>query len=260
MGLVADDQIPEAVRRGQLGLNVFVAGEFVETRDDEVGLCEPIAGAGSLQLVVGENFEGQLKTPVQLILPLLCETSRAHDQAPAQIASRNQFLDEEPRHDRLAGAGVIGEQEAQWLTRQHRLIDGRDLVRQRLDLRGVDRKERIEQMRKADALCFRHEPEKLTVAVEAPRASGFGELETRLCVAEKQFIGDRAARVLVGHLDSVSAEPLDPDDRRGLVGQQTANRGFHAQFLELHARALSTPRSADRTAKSIAPSAYPVRR
>jgi hypothetical protein len=48
-------------------------------------------------------------------------------------APGDQLLDEEARHDRLARARVIGEQEAQRLTRQHGLIDRGDLVRQRFD-------------------------------------------------------------------------------------------------------------------------------
>ena len=58
----------------------------------------------------------------------------------------------QPRHDGLACAGVVGQQEAQRLARQHGFVDGRDLVRQRVDERGVDRQNGIEEMRKADAM------------------------------------------------------------------------------------------------------------
>ena len=110
-----------------------------------------------------------MEAAVQLVLPLLGEAAGADDEAALQIAARDQLLDEQPRHDRLAGAGIVGEQEAQRLPRQHRLVDGGDLVRQRIDERGVDREDRIEQVREADAVRFGDEAEQRAVAVEAPR-------------------------------------------------------------------------------------------
>ena len=49
---------------------------------------------------------------------------------PLQVAAGDQLLDQQPRHDGLARAGVFGEQEAQRLARQHRVVDAGDLVRQ----------------------------------------------------------------------------------------------------------------------------------
>ena len=46
----------------------------------------------------------------------------------------HQLLDVEAGHDRLAGARVVGEQEAQRLAGQHLAVHGLDLVRQRVDL------------------------------------------------------------------------------------------------------------------------------
>ena len=100
-----------------------------------------------------------------------------------------------PGHDRLAGAGVVGEQEAQRLARQHRLVDGRDLVRQRLDERGVDGEHRIEQMREADALRLGDEPEQRAVAVEAPRPALLDDLQIAARrVAVEQLVADLARR------------------------------------------------------------------
>ena len=74
-----------------------------------------------------------MEATVQLVLPLLGEAARAHDEAPFQVAAGNEFLDEEPRHDRLARARVVGEQESQGLAREHRLVDSRDLMREWID-------------------------------------------------------------------------------------------------------------------------------
>jgi hypothetical protein len=72
----------------------------------------PPADAGGLELVVGEDLEREVKSAVELVLPLLGQAARADDQAALQVAARDQLFDEKARHDRLAGARVVGEQEA----------------------------------------------------------------------------------------------------------------------------------------------------
>ena len=112
MGLIAHDQVPARVRRLQLLLHVLVARQLVQTGNDQVGLDEPVSGAGGFQLVVGQDLERKLESTVQLVLPLLGEAAGADDQAPLQVAAGDQFLDQQARHDGLARAGVVGEQEA----------------------------------------------------------------------------------------------------------------------------------------------------
>ena len=186
--LVADDEIPAAIRRLELLLHVLVARELVETGDDQVGLQEPVAGARGFELVVGENLEGQMEAAVELVLPLLGEAARADDEAALQVAAGDQLLDQQARHDRLAGARVVGEQEAQRLPRQHGLVDRRDLVRQRLDDRGVDRQHRVEQVRQADALGLGDQPEQ---ARRRRRSSRAGPARRPPAAARR---GDRAVR------------------------------------------------------------------
>ena len=48
------------------------------------------------------------------------------------------------------------------------LVDGGDLVRQRIDERGVDGEQRIEEVGQADAVGLGDQPEQRAVAVEAP--------------------------------------------------------------------------------------------
>ena len=59
--LVANDEIPAAVRRLELFLDIFVPRQLVQARDDEIGLQEPVPGPGGLQLVVGEDLEGEVE-------------------------------------------------------------------------------------------------------------------------------------------------------------------------------------------------------
>ena len=175
--LCASSQTTRSQRQSgrlQLLLHVLVARELVEPGDDEVGFQEPVAGARGLELVVGQDFEGQVEAAVEFVLPLLGEAAGADDQAALQVAAGDQFLDEQPGHDGLAGAGIVGEQETQRLARQHGLVDGRDLVRQRFDQRGVDGEHRVEQMRKADAMRLGDEAEQCAILPRkaCPRTSG----------------------------------------------------------------------------------------
>ena len=68
--LVAHDQVPAGVWRLRLLLHVLVAGQLVETGDDQVGLQEPVAGAGGFELVVVQDLERKLEPAVELVLPL----------------------------------------------------------------------------------------------------------------------------------------------------------------------------------------------
>lgn len=47
-----------------------VVRQFVKASDDQRVFEEPIAAAGGLEIVVGENVEGQVKPPVEFVLPL----------------------------------------------------------------------------------------------------------------------------------------------------------------------------------------------
>ena len=131
----------------------------------------------------------------ELVLPLLGEAAGADDEAALEVAARDQLLDEEPGHDRLAGARVVGQQEPQRLARQHRLVDRGDLVRQRIDQRSVDGQHWIEEVGQADAMRFGDEAKQRAVAVEAPGAALFDDLEARLVVAVKDLVGDAAGRI-----------------------------------------------------------------
>ena len=108
--LVAHHEVVAALRRPEPRLQVLVAGELVEARDGEVVLEEPVAGAGGVQLVVGQDLEGEVEAPVSsschCSARLPGHTTRQRRRSPRAI----WLLHEQAGHDRLAGAGVGGEQ------------------------------------------------------------------------------------------------------------------------------------------------------
>ncbi len=57
-------------------------------------------------------------------------------------------------HDGFTGSWVVGQQESQRLAWQHFAIDGRDLVRQRLNLRRADGEIWVKEMGKPNAMGF----------------------------------------------------------------------------------------------------------
>ena len=234
VGLIAYDQVPVAVARFQFLLHILVAGEFVEAGDDEVCFKEPVAGAGGFELVVGEDLEGQLEAAVELVLPLFGQRAGADDQTALEVAAGDQLFDEQAGHDRLAGAGIVGQKEAQRRTGQHGLVDGGDLVGERLDVGGMDGQQRVKEMGEADALGLGNEAEKGTVAVEAPGARLLGNPDAGFVVAVEELVGDLARRRLVGQLDGGVAVPLHADHRDEAVRQDALNGGVDCEIFQSH--------------------------
>ena len=127
--LIADDQVPPTVGSLELLLDVLVARQFIEPRDHEVRLQEPVARPGGFEFVVRQNLERQMESPVEFVLPLFSQATGAHNQTPVEITTGDQFLHQQTGHDRLASPGIVGQQESQRLAGEHDVIDGGDLVR-----------------------------------------------------------------------------------------------------------------------------------
>ena len=199
--LVADHQVVAAVRSPELGVDILVAGELVQPRDGEIGFEEPVAGARRLELVVGQD-------------------------------------DEQPGHDRLAGAGIVGEQEAQRLPRQHGFVHRGDLVRQRLDQGGVHREDGIEEVGEADAARLGYETVRGAVAVEAPGPPLLDDLDARLVVAVEDLLGDSARGRAVDQGQRLGAVPLHAYDLDRAVRENAAHGSVGLKFFELQGPAL----------------------
>ena len=231
---VAYNQVPVAVGRLQLLLQRFVTRQLVEARDDQVGLQKPVAGARRGRLVVGEDLEVQVEALVQLVLPLFGQAAGAHHQAALQVAAGDQLLHQQAGHDRLASTGIVGQQKAQRLPRQHRFVHRGDLVRQRFHQRRVHRQRGVEQVREVDAQRLRYQPKQLAVAVEAPRPPLLDHLQARFVVAVEDLAAQLAARPAIGELKCVRPEPAHAHDGDQGIGQDAAHGGGGLQVLQLH--------------------------
>src|SRR5262249_14118313 len=99
-----------------------------------------------------------------------------HDEATLYVPANHQLLDEEASHDCLARPRVICEQVAQRLAREHLLVDGLDLMRERHETGRVNGQHRVEQVSEPDPKGVGGESEQTAVAVECE--GGTGLLET----------------------------------------------------------------------------------
>jgi len=139
----------------------------------------PVRAASNLSLVMISNGRWKRRESSSAIAPPDC---LADDQTAPQITARDQFLDEQPRHDGLARAGIVSQQESQRLAGQHGFIDRRDLVRQRVDEGSVDGQHRIKQVGEPDAVRLGHQPVQRAVAIKTPRPARSHDFQTGFVV------------------------------------------------------------------------------
>ena len=117
---------------------------------------------------------------LEFALPLEGEVGRADDQDALGEAAQLELADEQPGHDRLAGAGVVGQQEPDARELEQVVVDGLELVRQRIDARDREPEVGIELVGDAEGVRLEAEPEKPPVAVEGvPRVEDREALEVR---------------------------------------------------------------------------------
>ena len=166
VGLVDDDEVPPLLP--DTLAHVVLLG--VVERGDDLGVSLP--GVDELLLVDGgeDDVERLAEPAEQFVLPLDRQRGRAEDQDAIDGLAELHLLDQQPRHDRLARAGVVGQQESQTRLRQHPLVDGLDLVRQRADARQADGELPVVHVGQANPSRLDQETE--TIGIDRSRGSG----------------------------------------------------------------------------------------
>ena len=123
-------------------------------------LLQPLVDAELVADVAAlEDEELLVELLLQLALPLEGEVGRADDQDALGQAAELQLADEQAGHDRLAGAGVVGQQEADAGELQQVVVDGLELVRQRIDARDREAEVGIELVGDAERVGLEAEAE-----------------------------------------------------------------------------------------------------
>ena len=152
----------------------------------------PVRAASSLSLVriSKGRWKRRYSSSCHCSARLPGQTMRQRWRSPRAISS----LMSSPAMIVLPAPGSSASRKRSGWRGQHRLVDRGDLVRQRIDERGVDREHGIEQMREADAVRLGDEAEEGAVAVEAPWPPCLDDLEAWLVVAVEQLVRDPAGR------------------------------------------------------------------
>jgi len=227
---ITHDHVP--IGRVQFGLNVLVAAQLIEAADDEILFGKGIARARFFNRLARDGGKVELKAPPQFVLPLFGERTRTTDETPPEVAAHDEFFEEQARHNRLARAGVVCEQETQRLTHQHFAVHRGDLMRQWFDEGSMNREERIEKMREANAVRFGDKAKERAIAVETPRATCGDNLQHRLAVTVEQFVAQVPGIVLLGQFDRVRAKPLDIHHCDGTGWQNAFGRCAALEIFE----------------------------
>ena len=97
----------------------------------------------------------------------------------------------------LAGSRIIRQDEPQRLPGKHRLVHGCDLMRQRFDIRCVNRHHGVEKKREVDAFCFAGQLKRSAIAIKGPGAFDGGNAEVLFVgTAQQTFLGGSVRRAI----------------------------------------------------------------
>ena len=181
MGLVDDDEVPAAAEQALPG--VLDARDPGDRRDDLVPLLPRVLAVVGAQHVAADDLELLAELVLQLALPLEGEVGRRDDQRALDEAADLQLLEQQARHDRLAGAGVVGQQEADARQLQEVVVDGLELVRQRIDAGDREREVRVVLVGEPQARGLDAEPEAQRRRRRTARVSGVASRSCELVQA-----------------------------------------------------------------------------
>ena len=105
-----------------------------------------------------QNIKRESKLRLQLILPLISQTTGRHDERTFTVGTQHHFFQVQPRHDSFPSTRIIRQQESQRDLREHMLINSTNLVGKRLDIRRRHRSHRVVQrcIFYTQSLCCQH--------------------------------------------------------------------------------------------------------
>ncbi len=171
--LVDDDEVP--VNLPQPRQNVLPFGE-VEGRDDALLLLPLVEPKLLADVRALHDLELGLEFLLQFALPLEGEVRGTDDQNPLGEAAQLQLPDQEPRHDGLARARVIGQQEPHTGELEQIVVDRLQLVGKRVHAGNGQSEVRIELVGDAERVGLDSETKQLPVAAVVERRVQDGEL------------------------------------------------------------------------------------
>ena len=149
--LVHDHQVPTHAAQAFAALILL---DKVDGGDAVVMLLPGVGTPGIVEDAPIHDGEGLTKPLLHLPLPLVLEMPRRNDEHPLHQTAQLQLFEDETCHYGLSCTGIVGDEEADAWGLQHVVIDGFDLVGQRVHLRNADGQLRVELVRQTQTVCF----------------------------------------------------------------------------------------------------------
>ncbi len=158
--------------------------------------------------MAANDLEALPELVLQLPLPLEAEVGRSDDQDALDETPDLQLLDEEPRHDGLPRARVVGQQEPDTWDPQEVVVDRLQLVRQRIDAGDGEAEVGVVLVGEAEAHGLDAEAETGRVAIVRRRLRG------RLQLGDLGGGKDRLVDLPGGHALTGQLDPIAKGDHR----------------------------------------------
>ena len=222
VGLVEDDEVVGRGRRFPQPAEHARAGQGVEAGDRQVAL-QPGEGVSGACVVAGGDAEPEPEQVPHLPAPVADEAGGRDDEHPPREAPRQHLAHVEPGHDRLARAGVVGQQEPERRSFEHAFVDGNPLVRERVDERGLRCEGRVGHMAVGKAPRFGDGGDGFRVGGEVRRRGGRqaparGDSLFRALCGRALKVEDFPPRQVVGArlavLPAIDGREGNPEQRR----------------------------------------------
>ena len=222
VGLVDDDEIPPRTEQALTG--VFLDRRPGDARDDLVILLPGVLAVVGPERGPADELELLAELVRHFALPLKGEIRRSDDQDPLGEAPGLELLDEEAGHYRLAGPGIVGEQEADPGKLEEILVDRFELMGERIDAGDREGEERVVFMGEAEPVRLNAEPESAGIAV---KGNAIGEhLERGNLISGEDRVVGRAGSTADPHDPHRGAHRRDGVDlhrlRQGRAGDRRA--------------------------------------
>jgi hypothetical protein len=211
MGLVHDDQVPGGATQT---LQDVLPLRPVHRGDDLGTVLPGVDAVGGFQVLAPQDVKPFPETVPHLPLPLEGQVGRDDDEGALDQSPEFQLLEEQSGHDGLSGAGVVGQEKTDAGEREDGIVDGFQLVGERVHAGDREGKVRVVLVGQAQAGGLQAEAEAVGVAVKG----GFGGNHPQ----GLYLFGGQKALVIVAGSASLPADPqvraglLHPHDPQGL--------------------------------------------
>ena len=149
-------------------------GEGGRVRQGVQGDDDPVTGAGlegvtGPGVLPGDDAKAQPEQRAQLAFPVAHQAGRRHHQHATDAAAGEHLAHGQAGHDGFAGAGVVGQQEAQRVLQQHVFVHRDALVGERIDAGDLAGEGGVELVAERQAVRLGHGEDGARIACEVQR-------------------------------------------------------------------------------------------